>query len=191
MRANNRPFFKPISLEPRLARAVVNISAGTGQDYVVDPMCGTGGLLIESGLCNRPTLGIDADPEMVEGATKNIEWAGVDVEIKREDATTFHIGNRVSGVVLDPPYGRNSQGTLDHEILLSKTLQNTRNQVNAGCRFVMIMPASPELVDLDEEINNDDFTKLFSDNGWEINFRYGVPIHSSLARQLIIATASK
>lgn len=189
MRANNRPFFKPISLEPRLARAVVNIAAGIGQNYVLDPMCGTGGLLIESALCNRPTVGIDVDPEMVEGAKKNIEWAGVDVEIQRADATTFQIGEEVSGVVLDPPYGRNSQGTLDHDVLLSRTLKNIRSQVKTGCRFVMIMPTSPELVDLDEEIKTDDFLELFEDSGWMIISRYCIPIHSSLARQLIIATA--
>ena len=55
MRANKRPFFRPVSLEPRLARAAVNIAAGVNEGYVVDPMCGTGGILIESALSGRPT----------------------------------------------------------------------------------------------------------------------------------------
>ena len=54
--ANKRPFFRPVSLEPRLARAAVNIAAGVDEGYVVDPMCGTGGILIESALTGRPTL---------------------------------------------------------------------------------------------------------------------------------------
>ena len=44
-------------------------------------------------------------------------------------------------------------------------------------------------LDLDEEIKTDDFLELFEDSGWMINSRYCIPIHSSLARQLIIATA--
>ena len=189
MRANKRPFFKPVSLEPRLARAVVNIAAGPDFDLVVDPMCGTGGLLIESALCNRPTLGIDVDPEMVEGAITNLEWAGVAAEVRRDDATQFEIGGKVSGVVLDPPYGRNSQGTVDDEILLSLTLKNIRSQVEQGCGFVLIMPTTPDRIDFVEEIKSKEYHELFFDNGWQINARYGIPIHSSLARQIIIASA--
>ena len=85
MRANKRPFFRPVSIEPRLARAAVNIAAGTRSGYVVDPMCGTGGILIESGLTNRPTLGVDFDPVMVDGAKENLQWAGVIAEVKRGD----------------------------------------------------------------------------------------------------------
>ncbi len=190
MRANKRPFFKPVSLEPRLARAVVNIAAGPNFDLVVDPMCGTGGLLIESALCNRPTLGIDVDSEMVEGAINNLEWAGVNAEVRRDDATQFEIGNKVGGIVLDPPYGRNSQGTVDDEILLSLTLKNMRSQVEQGCGFVLIMPTTPDRIDFVEEIESKEYLELFSDNGWQINARYGIPVHSSLARQIIIASAS-
>ena len=34
MQANKRPFFRPVSLEPRLARAAVNIAAGISGGYV-------------------------------------------------------------------------------------------------------------------------------------------------------------
>ena len=108
MRANKRPFFRPVSLEPRLARAAVNIAAGVNEGYVVDPMCGTGGILIESALTGRPTLGIDFDPIMVEGTQENIDWAQVDAEVKRGDATRFELPNNLAAVVVDPPYGRNS-----------------------------------------------------------------------------------
>ena len=100
--ANKRPFFRPVSLEPRLARAAVNIAAGVNEGYVVDPMCGTGGILIESALTGRPTLGIDFDPVMVEGTQENIDWAQVDAEVKRGDATRFELPNNLAAVVVDP-----------------------------------------------------------------------------------------
>jgi len=43
-------------------------------------MCGTGGIIIEAGLSNRPSLGIDFDPEMVIGSKQNIEWANVEAD---------------------------------------------------------------------------------------------------------------
>ena len=59
MRANKRPFFRPVSLEPRLARAAVNIAAGTDEGHVVDPMCGTGSSLVAASRLKRKGVGID------------------------------------------------------------------------------------------------------------------------------------
>ena len=50
-RAGERPFFKPVSLDPMLARLAVNLAAGPlDRGPVVDPMTGTGGFLIEASL---------------------------------------------------------------------------------------------------------------------------------------------
>ena len=100
MRANKRPFFRPVSLEPRLARAAVNIAAGTNNGFIIDPMCGTGGILIESALTGRPTLGIDFDPVMVDGCQQNIEWAGVEANVVRGDATRYEFPDDVAAVVV-------------------------------------------------------------------------------------------
>ncbi len=75
-RAGERPFFKPVSLDPMLARLAVNLAAGPlGRGPVVDPMTGTGGFLIEASLSGRPSLGIDVHSEMVQGAQANLVWA--------------------------------------------------------------------------------------------------------------------
>ena len=127
MSANKRPFFRPVSLEPRLARAAVNIAAGINDGYVIDPMCGTGGILIESAITGRRTLGIDFDPVMVDGTKQNLQWAGVEAEVKRDDATRFELPNDIAAIVVDPPYGRNSIGD---EKLLEEMLQNDKVQIN-------------------------------------------------------------
>ena len=181
MRANKRPFFRPVSLEPRLARAAVNIAAGVNEGYVVDPMCGTGGILIESALTGRPTLGIDFDPIMVEGTQENIDWAQVDAEVKRGDATRFELPNNLAAVVVDPPYGRNSPSD---DKLIEDMLANIHSQ-NSDCRLVVILPVDAGGDDLDEEISTS--IKL---PGYEVKAAYGIPVHKSLGRVMIIAETS-
>lgn len=180
MRANKRPFFRPVSLEPRLARAVVNIAAGKAHGTVIDPMCGTGGLVIESALSGRDSMGIDFDPVMVEGAKQNLQWANVQAEVNRNDATIFKLPKDVSAVVIDPPYGRNSRGD---EKLLRDILTNIRSQ--SSCNIAVILPTDPDTYDLDEQIST---SKNF--DGYEISACYGIPVHKSLGRILVLAKAS-
>jgi len=181
MRANKRPFFRPVSLEPRLARAAVNIAAGTRDGYVVDPMCGTGGILIESALTKRPTLGIDFDPIMVDGAKENLDWAGVRAEVRRDDATQFELPENLAAVVVDPPYGRNSQGD---ETLLEDTLKNICRQ-QQQCSLVVILPCEPGNENLNDEISSDVMLP-----GFEIESVFGIAVHKSLGRIMIIASIS-
>ncbi len=181
MRANKRPFFRPVSLEPRLARAAVNIAAGINEGYVVDPMCGTGGILIESALTNRQTLGIDFDPVMVEGTKENLEWAGVKAEVRRDDATRFQLPQKLAALVVDPPYGRNSKGD---EKLLEEMLANVVAQHNE-CRLVIILPGKAGNENLDQAIETE-----FKLPGFKVEESYGIPVHKSLGRTLIIASIS-
>ena len=181
MRANKRPFFRPVSLEPRLARSAVNIAAGTRDGVVVDPMCGTGGILIESALSGRETLGIDFDPVMVDGCQQNIDWAEVDAKVVRGDATRYELPENVAAVVVDPPYGRNSPSD---EKLIEDMLANVRKQ-SPDSKLVVILPVLPGGDDLDEEITTD--IKL---HGYDIEAAFGIPVHKSLGRVLIIARVS-
>ena len=70
-RATQRPFFKPVSLEPRLARLAVNLACGPlTAGACLDPMTGTGGFTIEAILSGRSAIGIDLDEEMIQGAKR-------------------------------------------------------------------------------------------------------------------------
>ena len=119
----DRPFFQPGSMAPMDARALANIAgAGPGR-RILDPMCGTGGTLIEAGLIGAHPVGIDAQWKMVHGARENCR-AYLDTEpaILRGDATRLPLavdgegpeaprtdGNAVDAVVFDAPYGRQSK----------------------------------------------------------------------------------
>ena len=99
----------------------------------------------------------------------------------RGDATRFELPDNVAAVVVDPPYGRNSPRD---EKLIEDMLENVRKQ-SPGSKLVVILPVSPGSDDLDEEITTD--IKL---HGYEIESAYGIPVHKSLGRILIIARAS-
>ncbi|WP_349770452.1 methyltransferase domain-containing protein [Halobaculum lipolyticum] len=113
-RPTDRPFFQPGSMAPMDARAYANLAgAGPGR-RLLDPMCGTGGVLIEAGLVGSDVLGNDAQPKMVRGARENLAHylgdGGVDREVVRGDATALGVrDDAVDGVVFDAPYGRQSK----------------------------------------------------------------------------------
>ena len=59
--ARLRPHSSPVSLEPRIARAVVNLGRLRPGQTVYDPMCGTGGLLLEAADMGLRAVGSDVD----------------------------------------------------------------------------------------------------------------------------------
>ena len=119
-RPTDRPFFQPGSMAPLDARALANVAgAGPGRT-LLDPMCGTGGVLIEAGLVGSRVVGSDAQWKMVRGAHENLahflgsggDDAGSRAEfgVLRGDATRLALPDEsVQGVVFDAPYGRQSK----------------------------------------------------------------------------------
>ncbi|MBI2184830.1 MAG: methyltransferase domain-containing protein [Thaumarchaeota archaeon] len=63
-----------ISLAPRLARMLVNLT-GVGKGMtLLDPFCGTGTILQEALVMGLNVLGADIDSNMVRAAEKNLKW---------------------------------------------------------------------------------------------------------------------
>ena len=109
-KVQNRPFFSPISLHPKIARALVNISKIKKNQILYDPFCGTGGILLEAGLIGAKIIGSDIEEKMVEGCKKTLMHYNI------KDCTIFcsdignikdHI-NKVDAVVTDMPYGKST-----------------------------------------------------------------------------------
>lgn len=112
----DRPFFQPGSMDPLVARALVNVAgAGPGRLFV-DPMCGTGGLLVEAGLVGARPIGGDAQSKMVRGARENLRQYLEDRpwELVRADATRLPFPDDVADVAaVDVPYERQSAVAAD------------------------------------------------------------------------------
>lgn len=107
-----RPFSSPISLDPVLARVLVNLSGVPPGEHVFDPFCGTGGILIEAGLCGIGVHGSDVQEEMVKGTRENLEECGIIVhDIRQMDVEEAVEGfdQEFSAVITDLPYGQASK----------------------------------------------------------------------------------
>jgi len=100
---HKRPVLHPSSLHPRLARACVNM-LGTG-GTILDPFCGTGGILIEAGLTGHKIIGYDLSNKMLEGARINLQQFGLRAKLEKRDALSMP---RKYKVVTDLPYGKNT-----------------------------------------------------------------------------------
>lgn len=108
-KVDNRPFFSPISLHPKYARAMVNLArASTGKRFL-DPFCGTGGILIEAGMIGAEVIGGDIKQEMIDGCRENIRKYGINSTMLRSDVGDVgsHV-EKVHSIATDPPYGRSS-----------------------------------------------------------------------------------
>ena len=180
-----RPFFQPGSMDPLLARALVNLarvdpgSPDSPGGRLLDPMCGTGGVLIEAGLVGANPVGTDAQEKMVRGAKENLEHflgagdeAGFDVA--RADATRLPLrDDSVDAVVFDAPYGRQSKiETHRLEDLVEGALGEARRVTSRDRRVVVVADR--------------DWRDAAVEAGWTIENRFVRRVHRSLDRHVLV-----
>lgn len=104
-RPGDRPFFHPGVMMPRMVRALLNISCAREGEILLDPFCGTGGMIMEAHLLRIRAVGSDIDPFMVRGSRLNLEKGQVlqaDVRSLPFPSASF------DAVVTDLPYGQSS-----------------------------------------------------------------------------------
>lgn len=108
-----RPIQDPrITMPPKLARIMVNLSGCRRGDTLLDPFCGLGTILGEAVVSGVNVIGVDADASRVEGARRNLGWLlkqyrveGVGVEIHlgyAERLDRILKGRHVDGVATEP-----------------------------------------------------------------------------------------
>ncbi len=132
-----RDFFHPGVMMPRMARTLVNIAGVRSGDTVLDPFCGTGGILIEAELVGARALGSDFDPMMIGGSRLNAPES----ELLLADATRLPLDDRsVDAVVTDFPYGQSvcirKPDTMD--ALYAGALDEIRRVLRPGRRAVVV-----------------------------------------------------
>jgi len=173
-----RPFFHPTSLHPKLARAMVNLARVKMGDLVLDPFCGTGGLLIEACLLGARAIGSDLNELMVDGTIKNLEnyrSAIGNYDVHKWDARklTEHLSDcSVDAVVTDPPYGRSASLCGEDKKILYFLALNQMFKVLKKGGFVAI--ACPlEVIEFDS---------LARRAGFDVVENHYQRIHKSLSR---------
>lgn len=132
-----RDFFHPGVMMPRMARTLVNIAGIRKDDSVLDPFCGTGGILIEAALLGAHAIGSDFDPEMVSGSRRNIPES----DLMLADAASLPFcDNSLDAVVTDFPYGQSvsvrKADTMD--TLYGNALEEIARVLKFGTRAVVV-----------------------------------------------------
>ncbi len=177
-KAQHRPFFSPISLHPKIARSLVNLSKINVDKILFDPFCGTGGFLIEAGLIGCKVIGSDIEQKMVQGTLENLEF----YNIRKKIVFQSDIGNienklnsYVDAIVTDFPYGKAT--TTNKESIISlyqRALKSIHSVLKKDGRIVIGFPK----ISYNEFIN--DFFK--------IDYIIEIPVHKSLTRYFYIGS---
>jgi len=102
-----RSFSLPISLHPKFARALVNLSRAPTGATVLDPFCGTGGVLLEVSRLGMRGIGSDLELPMVRGARRALRVLKAHSEFAIADAGELPwVSGSIDAIATDPPYGR-------------------------------------------------------------------------------------
>ena len=139
-KSEHRPFSHPISLHPRLARALVNITEIKPSQTLLDPFCGTGGILLEAGLIGCKILGGDIDQRMVDGSIENLEQYGIhDPDIRKIDISDWT--EQVDAIATDPPYGRSASTAKEGiESLYKRAFDMSQKVLKPGGKLAIVLP---------------------------------------------------
>jgi tRNA G10 N-methylase Trm11 len=108
-----------------------------------------------------------------------------------EDSIPKQWHGKISGVVLDPPYGRNSHGTHEHFELISNAIDSMTKVVSDKAKLVLIIPIKPSESDDDIQLLHGDwgeFVSMMNQSGAEIINHWREHVHASLARLILLAS---
>lgn len=167
-----KPFFYPGVLMPRVARALVNIAKP--EEYLFDPFCGTGGILVEAGLIGIKAIGGDVQRKLLLGAKMNLDYYSIDYSLMYQDACRMALCDEsVDAVVTDPPYGRSAAiraESLDY--LLTGSLNEIHRVLKKGKRTIFISERNIE--------------GIAEEAGFRVIERHLQRVHKSLTRRISV-----
>ncbi len=167
-----KPFFYPGVLMPRVARALVNISMP--QESLLDPFCGTGGILVEAGFIGIKVIGGDMQRKILLGAKMNLDHYNADYSLMYEDACRLALRDEsVDAVVTDPPYGRSAAIKGESlEYMLALSMKEIHRVLKNGKRLVIVSERPIEA--------------LAKDAGFEVIETHLQRVHKSLTRRILV-----
>jgi tRNA (guanine10-N2)-dimethyltransferase len=120
---------------------MVNLAKPNTGDLVLDPFCGTGGILMEAALVGCKALGLDVQRRMARGTRKNFAHFRVEPEgVVVGDARNLPL-KRIDCMVTDPPYGR-STITFKRTTaqLIQQVLEAAHSLLETGRKVCMAAP---------------------------------------------------
>lgn len=165
-----RPYFSPIGIHPRIARAMINLSNCANDKPLIDPFCGTGGILIEGADMGLKVIGIDLKEKMIEfskGNLKHYGFKGKLINSDFKDLSNLEFGS----IVCDPPYGiASTSGGENIRELLKRSLDVFQKCMKNKQRLVVAVSDS-------RMIKHENLTQIY---------KFEWYIHKSLTRNIIV-----
>jgi tRNA (guanine10-N2)-dimethyltransferase len=173
-RAHLRPSLHPSSLNPKLARAMVNLTGCKRGDTVLDPFCGTGGILLEAALVGCKTVGSDVDDIMIRRCKENLAHFHIkSPRISKADATKT--GLKASYIVADLPYGKNTKQK-NTTSLYGAFLRNlSRSKVKCA---VLGFPDGTSI------------SRLIAGSKLKIAHQFVIYVHKSMSKRIVVLKKS-
>jgi len=160
-----RPELSPISLHPRLARCLINLT-GIEKGPILDPFCGVGGILIEAGLMKLKPIGYDIDNVTLQKCKINLTSFNIKAKLYNRNALT--INQKVQYIVTDLPYGKNSK--------MSKNLYENFLKVLRKILRKRAVVVFPNKID----------KRLIKKNKLKIVKEFEYYIHKSLTKKILV-----
>lgn len=150
-----------ITMSPRIARIIVNLSVKSETRTILDPFCGLGTILQEALVCGFNVVGVDKNPVNVQKARSNIDWLKKEFQLspKVRSRVIQYDARKLSGVVLPeidaistepillPKFERNPDASVSQDALVkAMTTYETSIQVmsqlvkNSRGRVALVTP---------------------------------------------------
>jgi len=174
-RPRKRPVFHPSTMQPKLARCIVNLARPPENAVLLDPFCGVGGILLEAVAVSSKAIGADADPRMIRGARTNLRHYGAEpLGLIVADATKIPM-RRVESIVTDPPYGREAStyGRKLHA-LLREFLPTAHSILPKGGHLCICCPSGLRIL------------SIAGREGFKLVESHLLYVHRSLTRRIVV-----
>lgn len=137
-----------LSISPRLAKIMINLSEVRENEVLLDAFCGIGVILSEALIQNIKVFGIDKDRNAIEGCIKNLKWAKFsesDYKIINDDSSKAKINREFRGMASEPDFGETLKKlpkkeeteamTRRYENIMISVLKNLNNKIKGKIVF--------------------------------------------------------
>ncbi len=157
----------PTATDPKIAKAMVNLT-GKNKVKILDPFCGSGGILIEAALLGHKIKGFDIDKRALGSAKLNMLYLGIkNFSLELKDCLTMNL--KANAIVTDLPYGKNSKINQDLKKLYKEFL-------HYSSKFTKIL-----IIGFPSEID-----ESFITNEWKIDNFFEIYIHKSMSKKIFV-----
>ena len=114
-----------LAISPRLSKILINLSEAKAGDFLIDPFCGIGGILMEALIKNIDVYGVDKDRTAIADAKQNLQWLINNYRIK----SRFSLMNADSSRTPDMKFDAIATETPLGELLKKKSTRNEGGKI--------------------------------------------------------------